>query len=154
MSSITETFERICRSFLFVPTYDELSGVDLRRTTTDLVAMLQDALADERCACVNTLGFIKPHIARIGKSGYLLGAHDGLYVKVSSLLALRATDPMLAKTIEAFCVPLSFRAEIFALTQNNGFWIQPLALYEKLHHAQNLYAIARRSQQYVDGSYF
>jgi hypothetical protein len=78
--------------------------VDLCRRATDTISMLQNALADKRCACVNTLGFMKPKIARIAKSGFMQGAHDGLYIKVSALLALKTTDPLLAKTIEAFCV--------------------------------------------------
>jgi GR25 family glycosyltransferase involved in LPS biosynthesis len=75
-------FNKVFEQFIFIKNYDQIN-YDLYRKREDLIKMLTNALADENCVAVNTLGFFKYNIVKLNKSVYLNNDKAGIYIKKS-----------------------------------------------------------------------
>ena len=96
----------LARHYVFVPMVDEMSGRDIARVSGSHDFILLVALGDPNCVCANTLGYLKPQLNSIAKCSYMPNITEGLFVKISHLIKLYDTNPVLARTIESMAVPL------------------------------------------------
>ena len=98
---------------------------------------------DAECVAVNSLGFFKHKLELLQPSQYLSRPCDGIYVKVSFLMQLFETNPLLARTIETLCTKLSVSINIEPSVTSTCFWLSPMQAHLQKMHADKLESIAR-----------
>lgn len=118
-----------------------MSGENIRRSFLSTEQMLEEALVDDSCECINSLGFFKPLVRSVGSSKYMQGQQDGLYIKVSAWKRLERDDPKLFEFIRVSCVPLETQCSIRPMMVNSGFWMPQHNMLLKHFHVNNLETI-------------